>query len=200
MSMSFVGVTESHNQMTLTTSTRGTCINGFWPCFGLLQWDEVLSIITYNHSVDILYLSTSSCLHLAEVEYRHTVESCFTSHNKWLMFGSRLTPRGNIQLSYLQCSPVISDNVVWQIGLCSSVVCRAEKCEVVGANDNAFCCFEHTEWSFHQFLIKNIDSDSNGGIFTLIQAIFNNSKLNWTWIKWSHCGSMCFCTHRLYCQ
>lgn len=46
------------------------------------------------------------------------------------MFGPRLTLQGNIRLCYLQCSPAIPDNVVWQIALCSSVVCSAGKCEV----------------------------------------------------------------------
>lgn len=93
------------------------------------------------------------------------------------MFGPRLTPQGNIRLGYLQCSPAISDNVVWQAALRSSVVCRAQrsvKSGVVGANDNELFCFEHTERPFHQFLINSIDSDGNGGIFTLIQQISND--------------------------
>lgn len=32
---------------------------------------------------------------LAEIEKRHIVETCFTSHNKWFMFGPQLTPQGN---------------------------------------------------------------------------------------------------------
>lgn len=51
------------------------------------------------------------------------------------------------------------------------------KSGVVGANDNELFCFEHTERSIYHFLIKSIDSDSNGGIFTLIQPIFNNSNV-----------------------
>lgn len=92
---------------------------------------------------------------LAEIEKRHIVETCFTSHNKWFMFGPQLTPQGNI--GRVICNAHLLFLIMFGRQNYVALLCvglRSVKSGIAGANDNELFCFEHTERPFHQFLIK----------------------------------------------